>query len=69
MVYMKCLKNNENTSTACRALSRDYLECRMQKWVLHCRKSGLLIRIHRGLMERDEWKNLGLNNVAEADGS
>ncbi|KAJ3567156.1 hypothetical protein NP233_g6555 [Leucocoprinus birnbaumii] len=45
--YMKCLKENESNSTPCRALSRDYLDCRMQK----------------GLMERDEWSNLGLQNV------
>ncbi|KAK1229812.1 Cytochrome c oxidase assembly protein cox19 [Marasmius sp. AFHP31] len=47
MTYMNCLRNNSSTSSACRDLSRDYLDCRMQK----------------GLMERDEWKNLGLANV------
>ncbi|CAA7258744.1 unnamed protein product [Cyclocybe aegerita] len=45
--YMACLKENSSTSTPCRALSKGYLDCRMEK----------------GLMERDEWKNLGLNNV------
>ncbi|KAF9270548.1 hypothetical protein L218DRAFT_993142 [Marasmius fiardii PR-910] len=49
MSYMKCLQNNSNTSTTCRDLSKSYLECRMQK----------------GLMERDEWKNLGLANVVD----
>ncbi|TFK41297.1 hypothetical protein BDQ12DRAFT_679221 [Crucibulum laeve] len=48
-VYMNCLKTNSSTSTPCRALSKDYLDCRMDK----------------GLMERDEWKNLGLANVDE----
>ncbi|TFK76788.1 hypothetical protein BDN72DRAFT_829953 [Pluteus cervinus] len=48
--YMKCLKENSCTSTPCRALSKQYLDCRMNK----------------GLMDRDEWKNLGLSNV---DGS
>ncbi|KXN83622.1 Cytochrome c oxidase assembly protein COX19 [Leucoagaricus sp. SymC.cos] len=46
-LYMKCLKENSSNSTPCRALSRDYLDCRMQK----------------GLMERDAWSNLGLQNV------
>jgi cytochrome c oxidase assembly protein subunit 19 len=46
-LYMACLKENGSTSTPCRDLSRDYLDCRMNK----------------GLMEKDEWKNLGLANV------
>ncbi|KAF4622964.1 hypothetical protein D9613_001680 [Agrocybe pediades] len=46
-MYMACLKENGSTSTPCRHLSKDYLDCRMDK----------------GLMERDEWKNLGLSNV------
>lgn len=45
--YMKCLKENSSNSTPCRGLSREYLDCRMQK----------------GLMERDDWSNLGLQNV------
>ncbi|KAH9487070.1 Cytochrome c oxidase assembly protein COX19 [Psilocybe cubensis] len=45
--YMACLKQNGSTSTPCRNLSKEYLDCRMNK----------------GLMERDEWKNLGLSNV------
>ncbi|XP_006454724.1 hypothetical protein AGABI2DRAFT_133403 [Agaricus bisporus var. bisporus H97] len=47
LVYMKCLKENSSTSTPCRALSRSYLDCRMRK----------------GLMERDDWSNLGLDKV------
>ncbi|KAF8807275.1 hypothetical protein BYT27DRAFT_7223118 [Phlegmacium glaucopus] len=46
-LYMACLKENSSTSTPCRNLSKDYLDCRMSK----------------GLMEKDEWKNLGLANL------
>ncbi|KAF8905445.1 hypothetical protein CPB84DRAFT_1771444 [Gymnopilus junonius] len=46
-LYMACLKQNGSTSSPCRQLSRDYLECRMSN----------------DLMERDEWKNLGLANL------
>ncbi|KZV70356.1 hypothetical protein PENSPDRAFT_446545 [Peniophora sp. CONT] len=42
--YLECLKKNGSTSTECRHLSRDYLNCRMEN----------------GLMGKDEWKNLGL---------
>ncbi|PPQ62784.1 hypothetical protein CVT24_000478 [Panaeolus cyanescens] len=45
--YMSCLKENGSESTPCRLLSKNYLDCRMQK----------------GLMERDDWKNLGLADV------
>ncbi|KAF9229546.1 hypothetical protein BS17DRAFT_27121 [Gyrodon lividus] len=47
MQYMDCLKKNSSTSTPCRIFSKQYLECRMSK----------------GLMERDDFKNLGLSNV------
>ncbi|KIK98492.1 hypothetical protein PAXRUDRAFT_134056 [Paxillus rubicundulus Ve08.2h10] len=47
MQYMDCLKKNSSTSTPCRIFSKQYLECRMTK----------------GLMERDDFKNLGLGNV------
>jgi cytochrome c oxidase assembly protein subunit 19 len=30
-LYMACLKENSSTSTPCRDLSRDYLDCRMNK--------------------------------------
>nr|GAT47325.1 cytochrome C oxidase assembly protein COX19 [Mycena chlorophos] len=42
-LYMSCLRSNANKSSPCRPLSKDYLDCRMNK----------------GLMERDEWANLG----------
>ncbi|KAI0344129.1 hypothetical protein BDW22DRAFT_1327241 [Trametopsis cervina] len=45
--YLACLKKNSSNSTPCRHLNREYLECRMQK----------------GLMDRDEWRNLGLANL------
>ncbi|KAF9243898.1 hypothetical protein BU15DRAFT_7381, partial [Melanogaster broomeanus] len=47
MQYMDCLKKNSSTSTPCRVFSKGYLECRMTK----------------GLMERDDFDNLGLGNV------
>ncbi|OCH88603.1 hypothetical protein OBBRIDRAFT_820109 [Obba rivulosa] len=47
-VYLDCLKKNTNNSSPCRHLNKDYLECRM----------------NRGLMDRDEWKNLGLGSVS-----
>ncbi|KIK71422.1 hypothetical protein GYMLUDRAFT_334334 [Collybiopsis luxurians FD-317 M1] len=46
-LYMNCLKNNANTSEACRDLTKQYLDCRMQK----------------GLMQREGWASLGLENV------
>ncbi|KAJ7081974.1 hypothetical protein C8R43DRAFT_338526 [Mycena crocata] len=45
-LYMSCLRDNSSTSSPCRLLSKDYLDCRMNK----------------GLMERDDWKNLGFEN-------
>ncbi|KAJ7630577.1 hypothetical protein FB45DRAFT_915918 [Roridomyces roridus] len=44
--YMECLRDNSSTSSPCRLLSKDYLHCRMNK----------------GLMERDDWKNLGFED-------
>jgi len=49
-LYMVCLKENSGISTPCRSLSRSYLECRMNK----------------DLMEKDDWKNLGLANLDNA---
>jgi len=68
-LYMACLKENSSTSTPCRNLSRDYLDCRMSKYVcrtaLSVSQDTLLILdvSRRGLMEKDEWKNLGLVNL------
>ncbi|KAI0080052.1 hypothetical protein K474DRAFT_1682855 [Panus rudis PR-1116 ss-1] len=46
-LYLDCLRKNGNNSTPCRHLNRDYLDCRMNK----------------GLMDRDDWRNLGLANL------
>lgn len=62
--YMDCLRNNESTSSPCRVLSKEYLDCRMNRSVnmFKCR-AQLLNTPSSGLMERDEWKNLGLANL------
>jgi cytochrome c oxidase assembly protein subunit 19 len=61
MHYMQCLRSNSGCSTACRALSKDYLDCRMDKCV---RIAVILLsypdHAFRGLMQRDDWRNLGL---------
>ncbi|TFL06354.1 hypothetical protein BDV98DRAFT_499155 [Pterulicium gracile] len=48
-LYMDCLRKNSGTSTECQGVSKAYLHCRMKK----------------GLMEQDDWRNLGLSNVKE----
>ncbi|KAJ7693669.1 hypothetical protein B0H17DRAFT_932810 [Mycena rosella] len=45
-LYMTCLRDNSSESSPCRPLSKDYLDCRMTK----------------GLMEKDDWKNLGFQS-------
>ncbi|KAJ7225884.1 hypothetical protein GGX14DRAFT_641610 [Mycena pura] len=50
-LYMTCLRSNSGTSTPCRPMSQNYLDCRMNK----------------GLMERDEWKNLGFETNETKD--
>lgn len=45
--YMNCIKYNGNDNGKCRHLSRDYLQCRMDK----------------GLMDHDEMDNLGFKDV------
>jgi len=59
--YLGCLKSHGSTSTPCRALSQQYLECRMNRWVQDfvLENNERNIRLYRGLMERDTWKNLG----------
>ncbi|PWN29122.1 hypothetical protein BDZ90DRAFT_206332, partial [Jaminaea rosea] len=47
--YMRCMKENRQDNGKCRHLSRRYLECRMEK----------------GLMEKDEMKNLGFQGNEE----
>ncbi|PAV21831.1 cytochrome c oxidase assembly cox19 [Pyrrhoderma noxium] len=46
-LYLSCLQKNGATSSPCRLAGKEYLECRMTK----------------GLMERDEWHKLGMNNL------
>lgn len=41
--YMRCLYDNDNVTSNCRYLSRDYLACRME----------------HGLMAQEEWSKLG----------
>ncbi|KAJ7169495.1 hypothetical protein C8R46DRAFT_1217188 [Mycena filopes] len=49
-LYIACLRDNSSTSSPCRLLSKNYLDCRMTK----------------GLMERDDWKNLGFKEEKQA---
>ena len=70
MRYLDCLRKHASASTECRHLNRDYLGCRMKKYVclrLVCVCRGLLNARCRGLMEPDEWKNLGLSNLKGDD--
>jgi len=47
--YMNCIKSNSGASTKCRNETKEYMECRMNK----------------DLMEKQELKNLGLQNIPE----
>ncbi len=50
--YLRCLKEQRGTNDAeCRMLAKSYLNCRMEK----------------GLMAKDEWKNLGLETQPGSD--
>ncbi|ORX69217.1 hypothetical protein DL89DRAFT_173353 [Linderina pennispora] len=44
--YLDCLQEKRGSSQLCKPLSKDYLECRMQ----------------RKLMDRDRWENLGFHD-------
>ena len=44
--YMKCLKANNQSNFVCQKQSREYLHCRME----------------RGLMEKEDFKRLGLQD-------
>jgi cytochrome c oxidase assembly protein subunit 19 len=46
---MICLRENSNQSSECRQLSKEYLDCRMQKQ----------------LMVREEWNKLGFGDISE----
>ncbi len=45
--YMICLRENGNQNSECRALSKDYLDCRMEKQ----------------LMAREDWSKLGFGDL------
>ncbi|KAJ1804107.1 Suppressor of Sensor Kinase (SLN1) [Coemansia sp. RSA 2598] len=45
-LYLDCLQSNRGNYKLCKPLSKEYLECRMQK----------------KLMDRDEWQNLGFHD-------
>ena len=47
--YMICLRENSNQNSECRQLSKEYLDCRMQKQ----------------LMVREEWNKLGFGDTDE----
>lgn len=67
--YLQCLRSNKSESDACRALSKDYLECRMSKWVsLTLMFAELLTHaFSSGLMDRDNWENLGFGGVGSPE--
>jgi cytochrome c oxidase assembly protein subunit 19 len=66
--YLDCLKKNSSASSECRHLNRDYLDCRMQKCVIRVQLARYALTHGRsGLMEKDEWKNLGLANLKDDD--
>ncbi|KAJ2779410.1 Cytochrome c oxidase assembly protein cox19 [Coemansia javaensis] len=48
--YLECLESKRGSGKKCRGLSKEYLECRMQ----------------RRLMDRDKWENLGFHDAKEA---
>lgn len=54
--YLKCIKSQTppgQNNEVCRELAKGYLGCRME----------------RGLMARDEWRNLGFEAPREGDGA
>ncbi|KAF8527963.1 hypothetical protein BU17DRAFT_38802 [Hysterangium stoloniferum] len=52
-VYLSCLQKSANNSVTCRQESKGYLECRMS----------------RGLMQREDWKSLGMADVQNLENS
>ncbi|KAI8063217.1 hypothetical protein BC940DRAFT_307840 [Gongronella butleri] len=52
-VYMQCLRENKNNNGACRELSKAYLQCRMDK----------------GLMDKDDMRNLGYADIMKSPSS
>ncbi|ORY88270.1 hypothetical protein BCR35DRAFT_263672 [Leucosporidium creatinivorum] len=50
--YLQCMKGAKSQSTDCRHLSKEYLNCRMEK----------------GLMERANWQDLGFQEGEGGEG-
>ncbi len=50
LIYMLCLHDSNKQNSQCRHLARDYFECRMRN----------------GLMEREDWSKLGLDDVDQS---
>ncbi|EPQ30984.1 uncharacterized protein PFL1_01173 [Pseudozyma flocculosa PF-1] len=48
--YLRCMKDNRADNGKCRQLSKQYLQCRMDK----------------GLMDKDDMKNLGFQETDQA---
>ncbi len=68
--YLDCLRKNGSNSSPCRHLNKDYLECRMSRCVgPTSSRCAFLTCLRSGLMERDEWTNLGLSGVGELGSS
>lgn len=68
--YLKCMKTSKSQSTDCRHLSKEYLNCRMEKCVqvLSFRGSSLTCSDCRGLMERANWQDLGFQEEGAEPG-
>lgn len=49
--YMKCLRENNMNNTNCRTVSKEYLQCRMDK----------------NLMAKEDWKKLGYTDTNKQD--
>ena len=47
-VYLDCLRKNGSNSTPCRPLNRDYLDCRMNKYVAIFARFSLALNRPKG---------------------
>jgi cytochrome c oxidase assembly protein subunit 19 len=65
--YLDCLNRNSSASSECRHSNKDYLNCRMQKYAFISHMIKCMLTFSSGLMEKDEWKNLGLADVKGDD--
>ena len=63
--YLGCLKTSRGDNKPCRIHSKRYLACRMDRCV-----DGDDVRLAdsgSGLMEKDDWANLGYADVTDAE--